>query len=226
MQEQTLHRGWRTVTDPEAARTIADRRKLRYLEPFIGREGTVAGVARELEVSAHRMLYQVRRLVRLGLLEVTRESPRAGRAVRHYRAVADGFFTPFALTGLDSPEQLTARVAEGSRVLLDAQVGRAWMTAGGGADDWGIHVYRTAEGDVFTNVVPTPDPAAPRAFFDALLTPQAPPVWYGGFTLSLGREDAKALQRELGTLGARYRARERPDGEAYLVRVAMAPLDG
>lgn len=224
MQEEILPRGWRTVTDAGAAETITDPRRLRFLAPFVGRERTVAAVARELAVSPHRMLYQVRRLLRLGLIEVVREEARAGRAVRHYRAVADGFFAPFALTGAETPEQLARRVSDDSRRILEVQVGRAWMAAGGDPGGWGITVYRAPDGGVNTSLVPTPTPEAPRSFFEALLAPGGPAVWDSHIALALSREDAKALQRELGTLAERYRAREQPGAPTHLIRLAMAPL--
>lgn len=226
MQHEILHRGWLTVTDPRAADTLTDPSKLRYLEPFVGRERTVAVVARELKVSPHRMLYQVRRLLRLSLIEVVREERRAGRAVRHYRAVADGFFAPFALTAAEVPERLAQRLSDDSRRTLELQVGRAWMAAGGERGGWGINVYRAPDGQVNTSLVPAATPEAPRSFFEALLEPGAPAVWDSHFALTLGREDAKALQRELGTLAERYREREQSGAPTHLIRVAMAPLSG
>jgi hypothetical protein len=226
MQDTNLPRGWRTITDPKAAETIADPRQLRYLKPFVGCSGTVAVVARALGVSPHRMLYQVRRLLRLGLIEVVREEQRAGRAVRHYRAVADGFFAPFSLTELDSPEQLAGQMSGESRVMLEAQVSRAWMAAGGDFREWGVTVYRAPDGKVNTSVVPAPAPHAPRDFLKALLESASPAVWDSYVALALSRDDAKALQRELATLAGRYRSREQPGVPTHLIRLAMAPLDG
>ncbi|WP_189093884.1 hypothetical protein [Deinococcus ruber] len=193
--------------------------------PFIGQERTVSDVASMLEVSPHRMLYQVRRLVRLELLEVVREVTRAGRAVRWYRAVADGFFVPFALTDAQTPAQLAQRLLDESRQVLEKQVGRAWMTAGSDLGSWGINVYCTPEGQVNTSLVPAPTPEVPRAFFDALLESASPAVWDSAFALALDRENAKALQRELSELTERYRKREQPGPPTHLIRLAMAPLD-
>lgn len=106
----------------------------------------MAAVARELEVSPHRIQHPVRRRLRLGLIEVVREEARAGRAVRHYRAVADGFLAPFALTGAKAPEHLARRLSDDSRRILEAQVERAWMAAGGDLGGWGITVYRPPDG--------------------------------------------------------------------------------
>ena len=46
--------------------------------------------------SLNTMLYRIKTLLlRAGLLEVVREEPRKGRAVKIYRSVHDAYFIPF-----------------------------------------------------------------------------------------------------------------------------------
>jgi hypothetical protein len=79
--------------------------KKRFFVPFLAHERRVAEAAAEVGCSVNRMLYQVRALVNAGLLQILREEPRAGRAVRVYRSVHDAYFVPFSATPYNTLEQ-------------------------------------------------------------------------------------------------------------------------
>jgi hypothetical protein len=93
------------VSDPTQARFLTDPAKKRFFLPFLARERRIAQAAGELGCSINRMLYQVRTLLDCGLVQVVREEPRAGRAVRVYRSVHDSYFVPFSATPYDTLEQ-------------------------------------------------------------------------------------------------------------------------
>jgi hypothetical protein len=93
------------VTDPTQARFLTDPAKKRFFLPFLARERRIVQAAAEAGCSLNRMLYQVRTLVDAGLLQVLREEPRAGRAVRVYRSVHDAYFVPFSATPYNTLEQ-------------------------------------------------------------------------------------------------------------------------
>jgi hypothetical protein len=86
---------WAEVHDPAQAEVLTDPLRLRFLVPFLGRARTVGAVAAELGSHPDTVLYRVRTLTDVGLLRVDREEPRRGRAIKHYRATADGYFVPF-----------------------------------------------------------------------------------------------------------------------------------
>lgn len=83
------------VVQDEGLGALADHDMRRFLEPFLGRECTARAAANELGEDLDRVLTRVRRFLRVGLLRVTRIEPRAGRAVKFYQTVADGFFIPY-----------------------------------------------------------------------------------------------------------------------------------
>jgi hypothetical protein len=93
------------VADQTQARFLTDPVKKTFFLPFLARERRIAQAAGEVGCSINRMLYQVRTLLDCGLLHVTREEPRAGRAVRVYRSVYDAYFVPFSATPYDTLEQ-------------------------------------------------------------------------------------------------------------------------
>ena len=204
----------RIVTDEAAARALVRPSGLRRLEPFMGPARSVNEVAHASGEKANTVLRRVRRLEELGLLEVAETRPRAGRAVRHYRATADVFFVPFEATGAaDLEGALAERDAYWER-LLRRHVVRARSEAMG---TWGTRVYRDARGRV--QVQTAVSPAANASMLDdrmpAALSTWRDQVW-------LDHADAKAFQRELYALVQRYqRAR---GAQRYVVHVGLAAI--
>ena len=86
------------VTDERAAAFLLDANHRRFLDPFLGRECTVAQAARDLTEDVNVVLYRVRRMVAIGLLRVVRIQQRRGRAVKVYTSVAERLFVPYAAT--------------------------------------------------------------------------------------------------------------------------------
>ena len=62
----------------------------------MGRERSLSEAASLLAMPLNRLAYHASVLVKLDLLGVAREQKRAGRRIRHYRAVADSFRVPAA----------------------------------------------------------------------------------------------------------------------------------
>lgn len=93
------------VSDQTQALFLTDPARKMFFLPFLARERRIAEAAAEVGCSINRMLYQVRTLLGCGLLQVMREEPRAGRAVRVYRSVHDAYFVPFSATPYDTLEQ-------------------------------------------------------------------------------------------------------------------------
>ena len=205
-----------TVTTAEAAALLADVSLQRYLEPFLARECTVAGAAKELRVTTNSLLYRVKRFQAAGLLRVVREERRAGRAVKVYRSVADAFYVPFALTRAETLEALLSGLDAPLRALLYRNITEVMTQA---ETELGLTIWRAGEGDVRTRFSAGPDrlfdplePAAPST-----LLFWSPEVW-------LEPEDAKALLREMTELIGRYHGR---GGRGrYLLHLGVSPLEG
>lgn len=125
------------VTDPGAAAFLGDPKRRRYFEPFLGQERSVPEVARGLNEHPNSVLYRVRQMERLNLLQLIRTVPRRGRAEKRYRSVADRLFLPFtATTHADLHEALTA---EGAFVDGEFRDGiQHWLSTLGGDGSWGL----------------------------------------------------------------------------------------
>jgi hypothetical protein len=92
------------VTDPEQAAFLGDAELRVFLLPFLGRAASVSQVAAALGIKTNAMLYRVQQMEACGLLKLDHLEPRGGRAIRHYRAVADELFLPFTATSFESLE--------------------------------------------------------------------------------------------------------------------------
>lgn len=211
----TLH-----VHDARQAKLLFDERTRRLLAPFVGREQTASQAAMFLGTPLNSLLRGVRRLLDARLLIVTRDVKRAGRPVRHYRAVAERFVVPYALTPAETPEALLAAQHAGP----EARLRRGLVKAG-------TELVRQQQGELMGVQVEMDGPrlvlknaVGPDASWN-FLDPEAPAmVDYWLEDVQLDFEEAKALQAELCEVFARYRGRK--GRQTYTLRLALAPQSG
>lgn len=203
-----------TVTDPKAAAYLADPHHAVYLYPFIGRERTASDVARVYKISIKTLLYQINRLIELGLLRVTRLEARRGNPIKHYRAVADAFFVPHEATDNETLEMMVDQWSQSLQPLYL----RAFAHAlGGVSPGWGVRISRDGTG--LLRISPAMKPEEDWNTFE----PDAPLLMEGWLTdLHLDFEDAKALQLELVEMYLKYAAKR--GAQRYIVRIAAAPM--
>lgn len=211
---------WRTVGSGEAADTLADPAKRRYLEPFLRRAHTLQQAADALGVNASTMHYQVRRLLRLELIEVVRVQARRGMASKVYRASARRFFVPLDRTSAATIEELLFDLEVDT---LRTLVARSVAVQAAGRGSWGLGFALADDGKLEIDLLPrgSDADAVARRRLDA----RAPAFVNDYLTLRLSRADAKRLQRDLAALGERFRALEDAGGTPHLVHLALVPLE-
>lgn len=212
--EDTVRTSVQYINDPHAAAVVADPAQLRFLSPFIGRARRAAEVARELGVPLTTLLYRIRKLKALGLLQLVGVQRRAGSPLSYYRAVADTLFVPFEATTAETLQALLKGWEEPWLSMFHRGYARALEEA---RPNWGVRVWRDDAGEV--RVTPA---ASPEQAWDA--TPAALPAVLDELLpdLRLNREDAKALQRDLVDLINRYSGRG--GDEQYFLRLMLTPL--
>lgn len=127
------------------AELLSDPVAVKFLEPFLGRERSASQAAAELGVAIDTLLYRINKFLDAGLLEIDRLEPRAGRPIKIYRTIADGFYVPFALTGFaEHQEQVREQLRANEDVILAAA---ARIRRAMGED--GQRIFRDADGDVW-----------------------------------------------------------------------------
>lgn len=211
-----MPRLWQQVTDPDAVKVFLSGRDLPVLSALMTAEWAVAPLAVTLNLPLNATHHRVRRLLRLGLVQQTRQEARRGRPIRHYRASSEAYLVPYHATPLGSLEELVGVYEhEFTARFLRAVVGAATPLVSD-ERDIGLRVFLDG-GEVAFDVTPTAG-----AFQSAdLLRPDRPALLLNWGTLHLDPADAKALQRELSELHARYTARH--GSGRYLLRLGLTP---
>ncbi len=211
---------WHNISDPEAARVLNTPSAFRMLSPFLDSENTVGGAANQLGMSNVKLFRQVKKFVRLGFLESSRLETRAGKAIKHYRTVAPGFFVPYALLSSETLEvEFLAQ-----NTFWEQQLARAVGAVSNDAmRDAGAYFFRHDNGNLRKvtgqkgglNVLPE------QASADA----NQAPIWSDWSVVMLEPEAAQALFDDMTKLFRHYQTLHQARlGRPYLMRTAMAPL--
>lgn len=200
---------------PEGAALFTTIGLLGYLRPFLRRERSVTAAAAMLGVDANRVLHRVRRLEKLGLLRVSRLEPRAGRPIKHYRAVADEFFVPHEAVSDRTLEEVMLAIDEGLRHLFYESYA-AVLRGEVAFEGWGWRVFGGEDERLIVEFA-----AGPGEPLDTLADHSPALVDHWGM-LALSFPEAKALKGELEALWRRYRTGS--GGSMYLVRLGLTPM--
>lgn len=193
MEDDRLSRAFR-IRGPAAAAVFADARRRRLLIAFMGRERSLSNAATTLAMPMNRLAHHVGSFLRLGLLCVAREEKRAGRPIRHYRAVADSFLIDAAV------------MSRSAGAGLSAELGRALEQA------------RPPEADMLVSVDETG-----RARMERVGEPGWSDACDHWRVLTLTCSEAEGLSRELAALLGKYGGGPGKGRKAYLARAALAP---
>lgn len=207
-----------------AALFLMNPDSFRYFEPFLAQSSTVSSVARRLGVDASSVLYRVKQMRSLGLLEITQTEPRAGRAIRHYRSASDEFFVPFALTSADTLRSLSAQFTTEFQRSFDSAYAKA-LEQSGIASDLGIRIWRNPDGHTSRDLMPAAQASGDTTFSAWLLAASMPAIWNQHAWLRLSESDGKALQLELARVWQTFLSREDERGRLYALRLGLTPLE-
>ncbi len=201
-----------TVTDPEQARLLTEPVSKEFFKPFLAHERSAAEAADILKAGLNTTLYRIKTLLRAGLLEVTRERPRKGRAVKLYRSVYDAYFVPFSVTPYATLEE---RLWVQAKPIFADLVG-AYAAALRQSERSGHHVFIGPNGAVWTS--------------DRLpeVTPAGLPLTYSDMNVWLRDEDARSVGQGLQELFGRALGAETTASDKkrlYTCMVALLPLE-
>ena len=211
---------YQLVTDETQAAALLDPKTLMFLSPFIGQSRSAKEVAGLLEVKLTTLLYQLKRLSNLGLLE-HEDVARAGRPVRHYRAKQKAFFVSYRVSPYATPEEWLLREYEPVerdflRYFLKTVEARLTDPS---PNSFGLWITLNQVGVLQIKHGLHPEHSLP----DELSLKNTPPLinaWDDG--LWLDETDARTLFNEMQNLLRQYRTKK---GSArYFVRMALTPV--
>lgn len=218
MKEAQLNQQVLRVADAEVARVLTDTREWAVLSVFLD-ETTLSGAAEILGMSLPALSYRVKKLLKLGLLQVSRVEKRKGSPVKHYRTVAEHFFVPFRVAPSTTLESLLASSNERFDRRLRHELVRVLLAE---ASDWGVNLYRGEGGGLNYGFSPVPE--RDETFAKRSLHPTFPALYNTLLSITLDFDTAKALQRDLHELQRRYVELEKPGQQAYFFRIDLVPF--
>ncbi|MFC4638653.1 ArsR/SmtB family transcription factor [Deinococcus hohokamensis] len=202
-----------TVQDERAAQALLDPRTPRLLEAFWTAPRSVSDVASALGMSLDSLLYRVRRLEQLSLLQHTDTRERRGRPIKLYRAAAQAFFVPFEATPYETLEAYLAEVERDVAGFVRRNVARTLEATGA---HWGLRVAPGPDGHLQSKLAVCAD-------HDWTMTPEGPALLSFVYpALQLDFADAKALQAELMAVFSRYAGRE--GAGTYVCQMVLCPV--
>ncbi len=210
-----IHSDLLFVDDLKVIRFLLDVKQHRSLLPFAKAPTSVSQAASALEIDFRSAYRLVKRLEEYGLICVSNLEPRNGRPISYYRTSAKTFFMPKASTPIEEALRLMSNDLEQS--FVGAIMGCIWNALGA---DSGIQFSLSEDGSGHCVLA-----TRPHVMLDATSTefPAVTNLWN---RLMLEFEDAKALQGELLKLVQKYGAKNRQGAQAYMLRLAMTPMQG
>jgi hypothetical protein len=187
----------RRISDSRVAASFSDPLRRRLVLLLASQERSLAELADVTGQELKRLHYHVTVLRKLGLLVVTHERRRAGRAVKIYRAAADTFFVPEKLMPSGSAAALNLEL----RNSLDKQRGQSRD---------GVVYYLGEDGE--PRMRPVKNSTAG--------SDEAAEYWN---VLKLSRTEALRLARDIGDCLKGYASRHGDARKNYIVHFAFAP---
>ncbi len=143
MKDENLSRTPLVVRDERTAAFLNDETKARLLFPFLAREASLKEAALETGLKLNVMGYWVKRLLAMGLIEMTRLEHRHGSPIRRYQSVSTQIIVPIALIpALSHEELLMQRLDWHMRTFQRAAAHHALKLY----PDWHLRFYRSEGG--------------------------------------------------------------------------------
>lgn len=215
------------IKDLEQARLLSDPESFRYFGPFLAKDCTVAGAAKELHCKVDTMLYRVRIFLKAGLLKVVRLEPRRGRPVKVYRSSTESYFVPLAVTPFEDTEARIKRQNDEATKIIARSIAKVLHEL----KREGRHIYRDSRGEVWLSS--GSDASEMPADFDdieaikqSVYDKSKPVAALTDGEIDLSDQDARELTLELYQLWNRYKNKSNSKTQKkYLFQFALVPMD-
>lgn len=193
------------MRDPALARCLAAGRGTTFLSPYFDGPTSVSEAAEHAAEFLAKTHYWTRRWLDLGALELVDEVPRAGRAIKCYRTVAD----EFVVDGDLLPDGMLARQLDHSSRRLAQALAHATAYAPGS-----MRIYKQPDQHHATTIWSAGGARRTR-----------PDTLHSSLTVALSPAEAAKARRELEELQRRWIRRSGRNGEdTHLLVLGIAPL--
>jgi hypothetical protein len=207
------------IRDTETARILTDISQVKLLEPFFYHDITLSDAAKKLEVKLTTLLYHVTKFLRLGLIEITKEEARQGKAVKYYRTTARVFSVPFDITPSLSLKHLLTELDKPSDEIFVREIARTLQDL---SSEWCVDISSNSpeNNDLRIDIRRKDKPRKQAVSF----SPNEPALLSSISGLHLDFATAKALQKDLQELFESYHKKQNPKEQLYLYRIGLTPV--
>jgi hypothetical protein len=207
------------IRDSMAAQVLSDVEMIRHLEPFFKDEITLSDAAKKLDLKMTTLLYHVSKWVQMGILEVTREEARKGKAIKYYRTSATAFYIPFEVTPSYSLQHLLTKMTYDVDTLFNREAAKVLQEA---TASWGIYLTCDKQGEIVMSL--RQGDKEPKELEDYSFDPNKPALITSVGVLEFDFETAKAFEKDLREVFLRYSKKQAKDGQPYAYRIGLTPV--
>lgn len=203
------------VTTSEAANALLSEKGAEILHTFIPEALSLSDAAKRLDMKLNTLLYQVNRLLKLGILQISGTKKQNGKTVKLYQTVAEQFAVPFTLTSAATSQELITQIAQ---VPLDSFMANIVASRRNQSTEWVILMGYSKVSDGLT-ISLTPRQKTAEDYQNYGLKqgndPNCPVALFNSTDFNLSFEDAKALEKEIKALVKKYRKKSTEGLQSY-----------
>lgn len=194
------------IRDEALAKVLLEPKTLSLLELLLDEEKTLTELAERLELKLNTLHYRINALIKLGLVELSRERSRSGRATKLYQSSAKKFLIPAELIPHAYDEQLLDGLAKNIFEGFQRDFAKALE------DELGPRYIRLSNADNRKGI--TIDNVFEKDPLDAI-DPDSPAIMQSVGIVRLNFAEAKAFQKDLAELFKKYVDNQDSKGQAY-----------
>ncbi len=204
----------------EAADTLIDQKKYKYLLPFFSKGTSLTEAAKAANVKTNLMYYHVQRLLSLGLLKEVGERSGRGRKGKLYRVSAKRFFVPLEYTSLENMEAVLYQLEE---PLFKKMIHNRVHLAAQENQDLGMGFELRENGNIDIALRPQSEPEwSSLANYE---TDDFPAVFSKYFVNArLDKDTAKEIQRDMLNLFQKITNATGDASKHYYLNLAIVPI--
>jgi hypothetical protein len=208
------------ITDATIAKALTDISQLRILAVFVG-EMTLSEASKKLDIKMTTLLYHVHRWVKLGILEVSREEARKGKAIKYYQASSKVFFVPFSLTPSENLKTLLSRVSSPFNDLFDREMSKVLQEM---SNDWLVKIIGSQDNEGRHDINFTLVRADRKDLRDSNFDVSGPALVSSYGVIEMDFATAKAFEKEMLDLLKRYTSQQIKNGQSYAYHIGLTPV--
>ena len=209
------------VATSEAANALLSEKGAEILHTFIPKALSLSDAAQRLDIKLNTLHYQVNRLIKLGILQITGTKKQNGKTVKLYQTVAEKFAVPFTLTSAATSQELITQIAQ---VPLDSFMANIVASRRNQSAEWVILMGHSKVSEGLTiSLTPKQKTVEDYQNYGAKQgnDPNSPVALFNSTDFNLSFEDAKALEKEMKALVKKYRKKSNDGLQRYVALLGL-----